>query len=282
MRVDIGGCRLFFDVEGARLRPDGARMREVSTLILLHGGPGADHSIFKPAYSHLADIVQVIYFDHRGDGRSDGRDDSARWRLSQWGDDVKALCDALEIERPIVMGVSFGGYVAMSYALRHPDHPAKLILCSTAASPSKKDIQVKVFERLGGAEAGAAARAFLEDPTRDATRDFRRLCGPLYHRSPHDRDIDARTIWNARLMAEFRRGERETMNFLPELKRIKCPTLVMVGDDDPMTPVPCSEEIIAALPSNLVRFERFPGAGHGIVADQPQRFFKVLRAFIDA
>ena len=166
--------------------------------------------------------------------------------------------------------------------LRHPDHPAKLILCSTAASSSKKDIQVKVFERLGGAEAGAAARAFLEDPTRDATRDFRRLCGPLYHRNPHDRDIDARTIWNARLMAEFRRGERETMNFLPELHRIKCPTLVMVGEDDPMTPVPCSEEIVAALPPDLVRFERFADAGHGIVTDQPEQFFEVIRAFIAA
>jgi len=109
MRVEIGGCRLFFDVEGAKLRPDGPRMREVPTVLLLHGGPGADHSIFKPAYSQLADIVQVVYFDHRGDGRSDGRDDSDRWRLAQWGDDVKALCDALEIERPIVMGVSFGG-----------------------------------------------------------------------------------------------------------------------------------------------------------------------------
>src|ERR1700720_2421164 len=147
------------------------------TVLRLHGGPGADHSIFKPAYSRLADIVQVVYLDHRGDGRSDGRDDSEHWRLSQWGDDMKALCDALEIERPIVMGVSFGGYVAISYALRHPDHPAKLILCSTAASPSKKDIQVKVFERLGGAEAGAAARAYLKHPTRHARPDFRRLCG---------------------------------------------------------------------------------------------------------
>jgi len=282
MRVDIGGCRLFFDVEGARLRPDSPRMREVPTVLLLHGGPGADHSIFKPAYSCLAGIAQVIYFDHRGDGRSDGRDDSARWKLSQWGDDVKALCDALEIERPIVMGVSFGGYVAMAYALRHPDHPAKLILCSTAASPSKKEIQVKTFERLGGAEAGAAAQAFLDDPTPDATRKFRRLCGPLYRRSPYDRDVDARTIWNPRLMAEFRRGERETMNFLSELHRIKCQTLVMVGEDDPMTPVPCSEEIVAALLPELVRFERFADAGHGIVADQPERFFEVLREFITA
>jgi proline iminopeptidase len=282
MRVEIGGCRLFFDVEGAKLRPDGPRMREVPTVLLLHGGPGADHSIFKPAYSQLAEIAQVVYFDHRGDGRSDGRDDAERWRLAQWGDDVKALCDALEIERPIVMGVSFGGYIAMAYALRHPDHPAKLILCSTAASPSKIAVQVEVFERLGGVAAGAAARAFLEDPSPEATREFMRLCGPLYRRAPEDPQVNARTIWNPRLMWEFRRGERETMNFLPELHRIKCPALVMVGEDDPMTPVPYAEEIVAALPPELVQYERFAGAGHGIVADQPERFFAVLRAFIAA
>jgi pimeloyl-ACP methyl ester carboxylesterase len=282
MRVEIGGCRLFFDVEGAKLRPDGPRMREVPTLLLLHGGPGADHSIFKPAYSQIAEIAQVVYFDHRGDGRSDGRDDAERWRLAQWGDDVKAMCDALEIERPIVMGVSFGGYVAMAYALRHPEHPAKLILCSTAASPSKIAVQVEVFERLGGVAAAAAARAFLEDPSPEATREFMRLCGPLYRRSPDDPQINARTIWNPRLMWEFRRGERETMNFLADLHRIKCPTLVIVGEDDPMTPVPYAEEIVAALPPELVQYERFAGAGHGIVADQPERFFAVLRAFIAA
>ncbi len=55
MRVDISGRKLFFDVEGAKFRPDGPRMLEVPTVLLLHGGPGADHSIFKPAYSQLAD-----------------------------------------------------------------------------------------------------------------------------------------------------------------------------------------------------------------------------------
>src|ERR1700689_5893578 len=104
MRIDIGGCRLFFDVEGAKLRPDGPRMREVPTVILLHGGPGADHSIFKPAYSQLANIAQVVYFDHRGDGRSDGREDSARWRLAEGGDDGKGLCDGVGNEPPTVKG----------------------------------------------------------------------------------------------------------------------------------------------------------------------------------
>ena len=79
-------------------------------------------------------------------------------------------------------------------------------------------------------------------------------------------------------MAEFRRGERETMNFVAGLHRIKCPTLVMVGEDDPMTPVPCSEEIVAALPPKFVRFERFAGAGHGIVQISRNDFSKFCAA----
>ena len=72
MRVDIGGgFRLYFDVDGVGLAPDDAGMVERPTLILLHGGPGFDHSSHKPAFSRFADICQVIYLDHRGQGRSD-------------------------------------------------------------------------------------------------------------------------------------------------------------------------------------------------------------------
>ena len=63
MHVLVNGVRLFFDVEGAGLVPDGPIMREKPTLLLLHGGPGFDHSIYKPAYSSLADCAQVVYLD---------------------------------------------------------------------------------------------------------------------------------------------------------------------------------------------------------------------------
>src|SRR6476659_8330186 len=119
MYVHVNGARLYVDVEGAGLVPDGPRMREKPTLLLLHGGPGFDHALFKPAFSAVADIAQVIYYDHRGNGRSGG-DDPATWNLAQWGDDVKGLCDALGIAKPIVLGHSFGGYVAQAYATRHP------------------------------------------------------------------------------------------------------------------------------------------------------------------
>ena len=81
MYVSVNGVRLFFDVEGAKLVPDGPVMREKRILLMLHGGPGFDHSIYKPAYSALADVAQTIYLDHRGNGRSeDGPARAGIWR----------------------------------------------------------------------------------------------------------------------------------------------------------------------------------------------------------
>jgi len=94
MKVLVNGVRLYFDVEGAGLTPAGDVMQEKPTLLLLHGGPGADHSLYKPAFSALADVAQVVYLDHRGNGRSDrGSEDT--WTLAQWADDVFAFCNVL-------------------------------------------------------------------------------------------------------------------------------------------------------------------------------------------
>jgi len=159
VRVQVGDVRLYFDVEGAQLVPDGSVMRERPTLLLLHGGPGFDHAQFKPQFEQLRDVAQVVYLDHRDNGRSD-RVPAERCSLERWGDDVRAFCDALEIRRPIVLGVSFGGFVAQAYATRHPDHPGALILCSTAAR-HREDRVLDMFERLGGREARDVAAAYF-------------------------------------------------------------------------------------------------------------------------
>ena len=278
MRVDIGDVRLFFDVEGAKLRPDGATMREVSTVVLLHGGPGFDHSNFKPDFSRLTEIAQVVYLDHRGNGRSD-RGDRSKWNLPQWGDDVRSFCEALEIERPIVMGVSFGGMVAMSYATRHPEHPAKLVLSSTAAR-SRQDRSLDMFERLGGTEAREAARRFFDNPEPETMADYQKKCLPLYNRTPSGPESILRSVMNLELMADFFKHESHTFNFLPELGRIKCPTLIAAGELDPITPVADAKDIAAAIAPGLARLEVFENAGHGAHRDQPDRFFKVLDEFI--
>lgn len=284
MRVLVNGVRLFFDVEGAGLVPDGPTMREKPTLLLLHGGPGFDHSLYKPAFSALADIAQVVYLDQRGNGRSDPGPRAA-WTLAQWGDDVRAFCEALGIERPIVYGASFGGMVALAYATRHPDHPAKLILVSTeAAGTTHRERRVALFERLGGPEVGALARRrFLEGHTDEATLEaWVRLAFPVYTRTPRNPAAAQRAIRHPEVTRWFTRpdGEGQTFNLFPALSRVQCPTLVMGGEDDPMVPIECQADIAAALPSHLVRFERFPGCGHAVLPDAPEHALAVIRDFI--
>jgi pimeloyl-ACP methyl ester carboxylesterase len=283
MFVAVNGARLYVDVEGAGLVPDGARMKAKPTLVLLHGGPGFDHTIYKPAFSALADVAQIVYFDHRGNGRSTG-DDPRTWNLAQWGDDVKGLCDALGIERPIVLGTSFGGFVAQAYATRHPDHPGKLILASTAARMDF-DIIFAAFERIGGPDARRIAEAYWLDPSAESRERYFDVCLPLYHPRPlADPDMRKRSIIRHEVALFFNgpRNEQGRMDFREALKSVRCPVLILAGDQDPITPMPFSETIAACLPPHLVRFERFPGCGHGVQADDPERAFRILREFIAA
>ncbi|MEO8320108.1 MAG: alpha/beta hydrolase [Bradyrhizobium sp.] len=287
MHVTVNGVRLFFDVEGAGLVPDGPAMHQKPVLLMLHGGPGADHSIYRPAYSALADVAQIVYLDHRGNGRSeDGpRED---WNLAQWGDDVCAFCDALGIVDPIVLGASFGGMVALAYATRHPDHPSKLILISTEAEGgSYRDRRVALFERLGGPEVGALARRrFLElqEPWDQASRDaWLRMAIPVYTRNPRDPDMARRAVSRPAVALHwFARpgGESDRFNMFPDLGRIQCPTLVLGGEDDPMHPIESQADIAAALPPHLVQFERFASCGHAVMPDAPERTTALIRDFI--
>ena len=284
MHVFVNGVRLFFDVEGAGLVPDGAAMREKPTLVLLHGGPGMDHSGYKPLFSQLSDVCQVVYLDHRGNGRSDPATPDT-WTLAQWGDDVRAFCEALGIARPIVYGASFGGMVALSYATRHPAHPSKLILVSTEARGGAHfGERIAMFERLWGAEVGALARRRFIDGQVDSAmlESWIRLAFPVYTRTPRDPATVGRAMLQPEVNKWFTRpgGEGRTYDFFPALHRVQCPTLVMGGEEDPMSPIVCQEEIAAALPPRLARFERFPGCGHGVVHDAPERAMSIIREFI--
>ena len=117
MHVSVNGTRLWYDVDGPQLVPAGSTMRERPTVVLVHGGPGSyDHSYFKPDFTRLTDVAQVVYLDLRDHGRSDwGHPDD--WTFEQCADDIRAFCDALGIARPIVLGHSMGGGSSCSTAL---------------------------------------------------------------------------------------------------------------------------------------------------------------------
>lgn len=282
MRIEIeAGVRLFIDVEGAGWVPDGPRLRQKPTLILLHGGPGFDHSSFKPLFGRLADVAQVVYVDHRGHGRSD-RCGPEHWQLDTFADDVVRLCDALGIARPVVLGQSYGGFVAQRYLARHPAHPSKVILSSTSHHFGLAR-KLVMFEKLGGPAARQAAEAFWTDPTAATWAAYEDLCRPYYNTQPAaDPEAKQRTIAVDDILFHTARHEMPTMDLRPGLARVQCPVLVMAGDADPVTPIADAEEIVAALPPQWVQFERFAGVGHGPWRDEPEAALARLRAFITA
>src|SRR5262249_33287882 len=152
------------------------------------------------------DVAQVVYIDHRGNGRSD-REPQNSWTLAQWGDDLYEFCRALEIERPIVMGQSFGGMVAMSYATRHPEHPGKLILSSTAASLRKHvERSIAMFRAKGGPEVGAMARRALTNgyDSREFAMQWLVRAMPFYNTRPApDPDATNRAVMNTTVLLSF-------------------------------------------------------------------------------
>jgi proline-specific peptidase len=279
MRVSVGDVRLFVDVDGASLVPDGETMRERPVLLMLHGGPGFDHTPFKqPFFSRLKDVAQVVYYDHRGNGRSD-RGSSQTWTLDTWADDVFELCNVLGIEHPVVFGGSFGGFVTLNYAVRHPEHPAKLILSSTAAH-IHLERSFAMFERFGGAEARDLAERFWTNPRDEDFEEYTRVCLPLYTQRPQPPEVLARVTRNIEVAKHFRLSGEMGFDLRDQLQEIECPVLLMAGVLDPMVTIEDARELAAALPPERTAFLEFENAGHMLALEQPEAVIDAMIDFI--
>ena len=280
MRVSVGDVRLFFEVFGQERAFVNGSEEHRPTLIGLHGGPGLDGSKLRYQLASLADAAQVVVPDQRGHGRSD-RGSPDTWNLATWAADVGNLCEALAIDRPIVLGVSFGGFVAQVYAYTYPEHPRGLILISTSPRFGSKDEAVERFRAVGGDEAADVVRRDWEAPTEETAAEWRRVCGPLLSlrddpvlerlRASRIETLDV----NVHFMAEGKR-----MDLRDRLGAVRCPTLVVAGERDPLVPAVAAREIVAAIPDGLARLEVIADASHDVLADNPAESYRLVRQFL--
>ena len=282
MFVQLNNQRIFFDVAGSQLELDGPRMRDKLSLLVLHGGPGFDHSGFRPAFDQFSDVAQVIYIDHRGNGRSTPSNPDT-WTLERWGDDIFEFCQALGIEKPVVLGQSFGGMVAQSYITRHPDHPRAVILSSTAARMDF-EASLRIFEKKGGAAALAVAERFWRDGDDAVFAEYMRICMPLYNTTAHPdgQNSRSRAITRTEVYRHFSLPgcEIRRMDFRNALQYVTCPVMVLSGAEDPITPPHLADEILASLPVGLAEGRCYERCGHGAFRDDPDRVFADIRQFL--
>jgi pimeloyl-ACP methyl ester carboxylesterase len=276
MQIDVNGMRLWFDVDGPAVVPDGSEMRQRPTVVLVHGGPGSfDHSYFKPDFARLAEHAQVVYLDLRGHGRSDWGE-AAAWSFEACADDVRVFCDTIGIARPIVFGHSMGGPIVLLYGARHPGHAAGLIVQSGFARWDLPRV-VEGFRRAAGDQvAELAARGYGGDPT---TEDEDARVFAAF--GPHVPDEEQ--LVRGRQNLEFNPHGMELirgLDIVDQLGRVDAPTLVSVGRLDPVTPVAAAEEIVGALPEGIARLEVVDGAGHFTWLDAPDCYWPTIIEFI--
>jgi proline iminopeptidase len=277
----INGVNLYFDVEGSGLVPEGGGMKEKEVCFVLHGGPGMDHTYFKPYLSPLAEDMQLVYVDHRNTGRSE-RVPLESCTIEQMADDIEVLRQYLGLGKITVMGNSYGGFWALTYALRHSGSLNKLILITTSPSHEFYEGAKAEAARKGTPEQIAAVPDVFEGKI-SSQEDFGKwwdLMAPLYYHRWDEgyREGFKRGTSNAACASYMFRDVIPAYDVRPRLGEIPVPTLVLGGRHDWVTPCGESEIIASGIPdSELVIFEE---SGHLPFVEEQDRFVEVVRRFM--
>ena len=251
-------------------------------VIVLHGGPGAQHDYLLPGFDTLATGRTLVYYDQRGGGRSPvGRDVPVGWR--DHVDDLEALRDVWGLQQLDLCGYSWGALLAMLYAITYPARVASLALVSPApAARRERDVFEQNLARRNATPELIAARAELQASglrSRDLPQFNQRLfelaVSGYFHEPARAREltpfrITGRTqqaVWNS-LGSDF--------DIRPALERLQLPALVVHGDDDPI-PVASAEATAEALRAPIRILSR---CGHVPYVEAPGEFLAALDPFL--
>jgi proline iminopeptidase len=282
MRARVRDTEIYFDVEGSGLVPDGDRMKEKPVAFVIHGGPGVDHTSFKPTFSPLSQKMQLVYFDHRGQGRS-ARGPKASYTLENNVEDMEALRQYLGLDKIVVIGASYGGMVALTYASRYPERVSHLITIATVPDSRFLERAKQILAERGTEEQQAIAQHLWDGTFRDEEhlREYFRVLGPMYSLT-FDPDAPQnswkRAILSADAINEAFGGFLRTYDVRDQLHKITAPTLVIGARHDWICPPEFSEEIAALIPNADLRI--FENSGHGVRADEPEALLDAIAGFI--
>jgi proline iminopeptidase len=248
--------------------------------LVMHGGLGVDHTYLHPWLDPLGDRFRLVYYDHRGNGRS-GRPSLSTLTLSQLAADADALRSHLDVEQVAVLGHSFGGLIALEYALAYPHRLSHLILVGTTAAFDYGDeIVAKIQHKRPPREVLAA---WGQPPPDDADNAvmlrFLKARAPLYFVRHDPALVDClfgRTVFSA---TASKRGSElvEGYSRVPRLGEIETPTLVLTGREDFIAPPSQAERLGRGMPhAQVVIFEQ---SGHYPYVEEPDAFFAALRSW---
>ena len=256
--IEVGGLGIAFERRG-----------EGPPLVLLHGFVGHSRE-WRRQIDDLSDEFTVVAWDAPGSGRSSDPPES--FRLPDYADCLAAFIDALGLGRPHVVGLSFGGALALELYRRHPTIPMSLVLAAAYAGWAGSLPDEIIRQRL---------RQTLEAADSPPDQLVRSMIPTMFSGSPPAKPVEEfkgimLEIHPAGLRAMARSlAEADLRDILP---RITVPTLLLYGDNDVRAPLTVAQDLHARIPGS--RLAVMPGVGHMSSVEAPERFNVEVRGFL--
>lgn len=255
-------------------------------IVVVHGGPGMDHTYFLPQLKELAETHRVIFFDQRASGRSSSNIDPESVNLDAFIRDIDGVLRSYGIEKANLMGHSWGGLLAAVYAARRPESMRSLMVVEP--SPASSEIQGRAQPRLTKEDEAArdailASESFANGEPSAYEDLFRVFFGPGFH----DRTKVAELTLTfpssfrdqSRLLQQGLGKDFASYDFHDELAAVKCPTLIVAGDASDNL-VEGTQAIHRAIGGSML--VEMGDCGHFPFVEQPEEFFAIVREFLDS
>lgn len=254
------------------------RAPDASAVVAVHGGPGIDGGGLRYMLAPLAEHAELVVPDLRGHGLSDFAG-PASWTLDDWADDLAGVIDALALRRPVVVGVSFGGWVALRYAARHPDQLGSLVVAATSARLPTVEEGAERMGTLGGSASAAMWRAVHTDPSVETTLAFAEHVQTLMAIRQPDSGLAAVRAAQIKTPQVNRHFSPlfSQLDLTDDARRTRCPVTVVVGERDPLTTPELAAATADACPGP-VRLRIIPNSAHDLLTDAPDFLLAEIHA----
>jgi len=256
-------------------------------LVILHGGPGLSHNYLMPHFQKLYENYNVIFYDQRASGKSTGSVDS-NLTINVFVDDLEALRKSLGLEQFHLTGHSWGGLLALSYAVKYPQFIKSLTLISPV-SPDLQSIEDLVKNRTeryskeeGEKIQKLIASEELENVDSTVVEELLKSVFKVYLNDKTklnllDLSVSSQNSTAVLTMPNFIFPKINSPAIFDELKNLNVPTLIIHGTYDPL-PSKYSEELSTIIPnSKLIIYEN---CGHFPFAEYPDKFTNDMLLFI--
>jgi pimeloyl-ACP methyl ester carboxylesterase len=248
-------------------------------LIVLHGGPGLDHTHLRPWLDPLGDERRLLYVDERGQGRSE-RVDPATLSLEVFARDVDLLAEALGLDRFVLLGHSFGAIITTWHAIDVGTAEA-YVISGGGDSSNKLMADVEASLAAMGAAGEPIAESWEWEKTVETPEDcaeLMRIQTPFHFHGPAPPDFAADTVYVPDVLRHFANEGYGDFDYTADLGRVSRPTLVLVGAEDRVTTPRAARVLHEGIPGSELSV--LDGAGHMSMVEAQDAYLGAVRGFL--